>query len=266
MSARGWRGQSAPAPFRKQRWQADNVHGPQAAHLPGLLLEELVALGGYLLLPLHAGAPFLAKLLQHGAQAVDAVLRLGDGLAGMIESGVGFDALPVRGLEDGGVAAGRGDGIGLGGVGVGGMRGVEQDVADGLADAAGVERLELRVAAFAELRVRRVQAQAVPLPDELDDTVALVQMPHQDADDVPVLGADDFLEVRVVALVVQQRGDGGAQAAVLRAYGGDEDERPVAHSAHLLAGEAAVGERGIWDGSFALAFSRGIWQQIAHEQ
>ena len=164
--------------------------------------------------PLHALAPFPAQLVEHGAQLVDAVLRLRDAGAGMPEGG--------------GVVPGGGHGIGLRGI-VRRMRGVEEDVAHGFPDAAGIQRLELRVAALPELRMRRGRGEAVAPADELDDTIAPVHMPGEHGADIPMLRAEDLLEVRVIALVIQERGDGAAQGAVLRADSGDEDHRAVAH-------------------------------------
>lgn len=205
--------QEEPAPQNDKGGKRDageDGQGPQAAQLA--------------LLAVHAGAPLPAQLFQHGAQAVDAVLCLGQGAAEVVEGGVGLDSLAVGGLE--GPLLRR---LGLGGICIRGMRGIEQDVADGLALAAGVEGLELGVAALPDLRVRRRRGEALALADELDDAVTGIHMPHEHVGDVAVLHAEDFLEVRVVALMVQQPGDDAAQGAVLRADGGDEEERAITH-------------------------------------
>lgn len=161
----------------------------------------------------------------------------------MPEGGVLFYPQSVGGLE--GLVLGR---LGWEAVskGIGGMRGIEQEVAHRFPDATSVKGLELGVAAPPKLRVRRGRGKTVALADELDDASARIDMPREYLAGVAMLGAEHFLEVRVIALVIEQRGDGGAQRAMLCADSRDEQERAITHD----GAKANIQQAGVrWLGS-----------------
>ena len=96
---------------------------------------------------------------------------------------------------------------------------------------AGVSELELGVAqpgpGIFGGAGRRAGLEAVGLADEMDETLAGVDLFAQDIAEVARFGAEDFLKDRFVAEELEHLGDLGAGAAEFGADAGNEDARFV---------------------------------------
>jgi hypothetical protein len=91
----------------------------------------------------------------------------------------------------------------------------------------GVKELELSVGYPTILRIHRRRLRAVALADELDETLAGVDLVAQDLAEVAGLGAEDFLNDGRVAQPGKDRGDATAGLPKLRRDAGDKDGRLV---------------------------------------
>ena len=106
---------------------------------------------------------------------------------------------------------------------------VNEKIPDFLAALARVERLILRVADPAKLRIGLSRLGSVAIADDLEDAFALIDLLAQHRAEVASFGAEDFLPDGLVT--EEGEGVGGELPAApqLAADGGNKDERKRGH-------------------------------------